>query len=457
MVERLAALPMMKDVPRAELEWLAAHGEVETYAADGVVAAYGAPVERLVVVLSGQVVTEVDRGAGPRRVAEWLPGTLTGKLPYSRLGTAGGRSFAVGDAELLAIHERHFPGMVRECPVLTTHAVHQMIDRTRRFRTSELQDEKMISLGKLAAGLAHEINNPASATLRAAKQLHATLAEADAAARRLGAEGLSDEVEDAIEATRAACLAHADAAVRSSLEQSDREDTISDWLARHDADQAHAVPLAETAVTLGALDALADAAPASTLDAALRWIAAGCTAQSLARDIEQAATRIHELVAAVKRFTYMDAAAAPGPVDVTAGIRDTVRVLAAKARARGAGITLDVEPGLPPAHAIGSELNQVWLNLLDNALDAVPVTGHVTIGAGVENHRVVVRVVDDGPGIPPDVLPRIFDAFFTTKPPGQGTGLGLEITRQLVRQANGDITVHSEPGHTEFRVSLPIA
>jgi signal transduction histidine kinase len=208
-------------------------------------------------------------------------------------------------------------------------------------------------------------------------------------------------------------------------------------------------------VTIAALDALARAAPGPTLDAALRWIVAGCMTQALARDIEQAATRIHDLVAAVKRFTYMDSVAGPEPVDVTVGLRDTVRVLAAKARERAAGVTLDVAPGLPRAHAIGSELNQVWLNLLDNALDAVAASGRVTLSARLETDRVVVRVVDDGPGIPPDVLPRIFDPFFTTKPPGQGTGLGLEITRQLVRQSNGDIAVQSRPGHTEFRVSLP--
>ena len=190
------------------------------------------------------------------------------------------------------------------------------------------------------------------------------------------------------------------------------------------------------------------------LDAALRWIATGCATQALAYDIEHAATRIHDLVAAVKRFTYMDAATGPESIDVSVGLRDTVRVLAAKARDRSASITLDIAPDLPRVHAIGGELNQVWLNLLDNALDAVQPSGHVTLSAGAERDRVVVRVVDDGTGIPADILPRIFDPFFTTKPPGHGTGLGLEIAHQLVRQSNGDIAVQSRPGHTEFRVSF---
>ncbi|MGH7690079.1 MAG: sensor histidine kinase, partial [Gemmatimonadaceae bacterium] len=326
--------------------------------------------------------------------------------------------------------------------------------RARSFKTSDLHDEKLVSLGKLAAGLAHEINNPASATVRGAKQLRTLLAEADAAGRALGAAGLTDEMLRAVEQTRDACLAHIDGAMRSPIEQADWEDAIAEWLAAHNADPAHAGPLAETAATIAGLDALARLMPAPVLDAALHWIAAGCATQALARDIEHSAMRIHDLVAAVKRFTYMDTATGPEPVDVTVGLRDTIRVLAAKARDRSATVTLDIAPDLPRAHGIGSELNQVWLNLLDNALDAVPPSGHVTLSGRLEHDRVVVRVIDDGPGIAPDILPRIFDPFFTTKPPGQGTGLGLEIADQLVRQSNGDITVQSHPGHTEFRVSL---
>jgi signal transduction histidine kinase len=365
-----------------------------------------------------------------------------------------GDSYAREDTEALSIHRRLHPELVHHCPVFTAHTVHHMLDRARSFKTSDLQDEKLVSLGKLAAGLAHEINNPASATVRGAKQLRTLLAEADAASRALGAAGLTDEMLRAIEETRDSCLAHAEGAVRSPIEQADWEDTIADWLAQHQADPAHAGPLAETSATIAALDALARVAPAPMLDAALRWIATGCATQALAYDIEHAATRIHDLVAAVKRFTYMDAATGPESIDVSVGLHDTVRVLAAKARDRSASITLDIASDLPRVHAIGGELNQVWLNLLDNALDAVQPSGHVTLSAGAERDRVVVRVVDDGTGIPADILPRIFDPFFTTKPPGHGTGLGLEIAHQLVRQSNGDIAVQSRPGHTEFRVSF---
>ena len=167
-----------------------------------------------------------------------------------------------------------------------------------------------------------------------------------------------------------------------------------------------------------------------------------------------ASTRISELVAAVKRFTYMDKSAKPESVDIEAGLRDTIRVLASKVKSKGASIAIDVEADLPKAHAIGSELNQVWLNLIANALDAISESGNIKVTVRKELDRVVVRVIDDGQGIPPDLMPRIFDPFFTTKPPGEGTGLGLEITRRLVNTNHGDISVQSRPGQTEFRVSL---
>ena len=165
-------------------------------------------------------------------------------------------------------------------------------------------------------------------------------------------------------------------------------------------------------------------------------------------------TRISELVSAIKRFTYMDKSAKPELVDVEAGLRDTIRVLGSKIKSKGATLTIDVEADFPYAHAIGGELNQIWLNLIDNALDAVSESGNIKIDLRKDRDRVVVRVIDDGQGISPEDMPRIFDPFFTTKPPGEGTGLGLEITRQLVKTNRGDISVQSRPGHTEFIISL---
>jgi signal transduction histidine kinase len=282
------------------------------------------------------------------------------------------------------------------------------------------------------------------------------MAEGDAAARALAGAGLTETQIGAIERLRGTCTSRAPDGVLSPIEQSDREDAIFDWLDDHGVDTDTATALADTPLMLADLDGLAAELSGSALAVALRWIAADCTTNTLATDIERAATRISELVSAIKRFTHMDSLAGSEWVSVEPGLRDTLRVMAAKAKAKGASISLDLEPDLPSVHANGGELNQIWLNLIDNALDAIPESGKIEIVGRRELDRVVIRVIDDGPGISREVLPRIFDPFVTTKPPGQGTGLGLEIARRLARSYQGDVTVQSKPGRTEFSVSLPI-
>jgi signal transduction histidine kinase len=430
-----------------------AHSTFEAHEAGDVIGPRGKRIEKLWLVVSGHIAIRVDRGAGPRLVTEWHAGEVSGMLPYSRMKAPPGDNYCAEKTELLAIHEECFPELVHLCPLFTAYTVHTMLDRARNFNTSALQDEKMVSLGKLAAGLAHELNNPASATKRGASLLPQELSQLDAALQALSTRGLTDELLDAIEQVRPLVLTRSDT-VRSPIHQADREDVIADWLVRHQVDPAHAAALADTAVTIEALDRLASATSGDSLDAALRWLAARSATQALVVDIERAATRIYELVAAVKKFTYMDNLAGPEFVDVEPGIRDTVGVLGAKVKAKNASVTLDFEPGLPRVRGTGGELNQVWMNLIDNALDAIPESGRIDVSARSELDRVLVCVIDNGPGIPSDLLPRIFDPFFTTKPPGQGTGLGLDMTRRLVRRYHGDISVESHPGLTEFRVSL---
>jgi signal transduction histidine kinase len=388
---------------------------------------------------------------------EWRAGDVTGLLPYSRMPASPGEVRADEATVVMAIHRDHFPEMIRECHEVTATLVHVMIDRARHFTASDFHDEKILSLGRLSAGLAHEPNNPASAVARSARGLTDSLIEAEAAARRLGAAGLSAAQLDAVDRVQGACVAERRRVVRSPVEQADREDAVVAWLEQHGADTRAAESLADSAVTIETLDGLAAVLHGPPLDVALRWVAAGCATRALAAQIESAAVRVHGIVAAVKGFTYMDESAAPMSVDVGVGLADTLTMLQNKAKHRSAGVSLDVQADLPAIHGYGGELNQVWLNLVENALDAIPEGGHVEISASREGAFIVVRVVDNGPGIPGHVQPRIFDPFFTTKPVGQGTGLGLDIARRLVRRHDGVIDVESRPGRTEFRVSLPLA
>jgi len=452
--ERLVAHRALAEVPPAEREWLLDHGTLQSYALGDVVTAKGEPAMSMLVVLDGHLVIRNDRGAGAHKIYEWKSGAVGGAMPYSRGATPPNDVRAEAPTELLAVPKQCFEEMTRECPVVTTIMVHAMLDRARMFTSSDLRDEKLISLGKLAAGLAHELNNPASAVMRSSKMLIESLGGAEEASRILASAGLSVKQFEAIDRAREMCETAQANAPRSPVERADREDELTDWLTDHSATQEYAIPLADTGITPNALDLLAQTVKGDALEAALGWISACCLVRTLSHEIESAATRIHDLVGAVKGFSYMDHAPSAEPVDVSRGIADTMRMLAAKTRAKAARVSLDIPADLPAARAVGAELNQVWMNLLDNALDAVAPGGKVEVSARQVRDSVVVRVVDDGPGIPSDIQARIWEPFFTTKGVGQGTGLGLDIVKRLLQRHDGGIDVESVPGRTEFQVRL---
>ena len=456
-IDKLSRHRTLGAAPREELAWLASHGSLRSLAPGTLIAEKGVPIEGMWVVLSGHIAIFVDRGAGPNKVMEWREGDVTGVLPYSRVVDPPGSTIAQEPTEVLFIRRDVLPEMIRECHQATSILVHTMLDRTRAFTSSDLHDEKMISLGKLSAGLAHELNNPAAAIERSALLLEERLDEAERAARTLGASRLSEQQLAAIDAVRASCLAKGVLGVLSPIQQAEREDAIADWLAHRVLDTAIAGPLAETSVTLDALDRIAAEVGGPPLDAVLRWAAAGCSVRGLAAEIQEAAIRISGLVTAIKGFTHMDQATIAAPLELAPNLTNTVAVLRSKARKKSVAVAITVEPDLPRVRGFGGELNQIWANLIDNALDAAPQAGHVEVTAAREHGRVVVRVVDDGPGIAAEIRDRIFDPFFTTKPVGHGTGLGLDIVRRLVIHNDARIDVESRPGRTEFRVSLPIA
>lgn len=453
--DRLSAHRLLAGAPPDQLAWLAAHGHLVTLETGGLLATKGSVVMGLYIILSGHLTIHVDRGAGPVKIMEWHAGDVSGVLPYSRLVGSPGDVKAEAPSEIFVIPRNEIPALIRECYELTAIFVHVMLDRTRIFTSSDLHEEKMSSLGKLAAGLAHELNNPASAVARSAKGLRNGLAELESASRALGAARLSEAQQAAVDRARGLCMLAAGTTFgRSPIEQADREDALADWLGRHGADVTAAEALADSAVTLESLDELAGALDGEALRATLPWLIAGCAAYRLASEIEASASKIHNLVAAVKGFTYMDQATMPKPVDVRQGLADTLAVLNAKARGKSVSVSLDAPADLPRIPGFGGELNQVWANLVDNALDAA--RGRVDVSASVQYQSVVVRVVDDGPGLPAEIRERIFDPFFTTKPVGQGTGLGLDIARRIVRKHKGEIEADSRPGRTEFRVTLPL-
>lgn len=457
LVDRLAKHRMLGAAPHAELEWLAAHASLRHLDTGDVLTAKDARAEGLHIVLAGRIAIFVDRGAGLNKIMEWREGDVMGLLPYSRMVSPPGDTVAQEPSAVICIHRDHFPAMIRDCHETTSILVRTMLDRARAFTSSALHDEKMASLGKLSAGLAHELNNPVAAIERSAALLGARLEEAEHATRVLAAAQLTGEKLAAVDAIRASCLGGRVPGVRSPIEEAEREDAISDWLSAHGIDSAAAEALAETPVTIAALDQLATVVEGPALDAVLRWTAAGCAVRGLTAEIQDAAMRVAGLVGAIKGFTHMDQALVAEPVDLLRGLGHTIAMLQAKARAKSVAVAVDAPPGLPRVRGFTGELNQIWANLIENALDAVPEAGRVEVQVRPEGRRVAVRITDNGAGIPEAIRERIFDPFFTTKPMGQGTGLGLDIVRRLARHNDGEIAVESRPGRTEFVVTLPLA
>jgi signal transduction histidine kinase len=457
LLARLARHRALGAAPEAERVWLAEHGAMEKLAVGDVHIAKGEKAPALHIVLDGHLVIRADRGAGSHKIFEWRSGDFAGVLPYSRGASPPHDVVAEEPTEVLAIPRECFPELMRACPVSTALLVHTMLDRARDFTSSDLRDEKLKSLGRLAAGLAHELNNPASAALRGARTMAESQEAAEAAARRLSAAHLSEAQLAAIDALHERCRSQGDLESHSALERANREDAIASWLAARGSSENLTATLVETALTVEDLDALEAVVRGDALEAALQWVAANFAIRVLASEIETCASRISELVTAVKEFTFMGQAPTARPVDIRRGLQDTLTMLTAKARSKSATVSIECSPDLPSAHGVGAELNQVWMNLVDNALDAVAEGGHVQVTASAEGGCVVVRIIDDGPGVPAAIREQIFEPFFTTKDVGKGTGLGLSIVRRLVRQHDGEIEITSSPGRTEFRVSLPVS
>ena len=457
LVERLAGLKILKNVPRAELEWLADHGKIQHYEAGKVFRPHDALLPGLTLLLTGSVAIHIDRMGVQRRVMQWHAGDLTGVLPYSRMSKPPGDTIVHEEADVFEIDKEHFREMTHDCPEFTAICVHTMLDRARHFTGRDFQDEKMASLGKMSAGLAHELNNPAAAAGRGAKRLTEQKNEAEDAARALFSAHLNEQQLAALDEARAFCLMVPPSFLDTPLDRADRVDAIAEWLEAHGGEIDQATAMAETAMTVEGLEKLARAFEGDTLTDALRWLAATASISAIASELQDSTKRISDLVASVKGYTHMGQASVAEPVNVGRGLTDTTRLLASKIRDKNVKLTMDVPADLPPARAFGSELNQIWMNLIENALDAVPYGGEITISARQELEALVVNVIDNGHGIPDDIKGRIFDPFFTTKPVGQGTGMGLDIVRRLVFNQKGEIEVDSKPGRTAFRVILPLA
>jgi signal transduction histidine kinase len=456
-LSRLSAFDALAEIPVSQLEWLAERGEVRRFEHGTVLygRGKGEDLRGVFIVLSGRFSVRVESGGVDREIREVKAGEISGYLPYSRIKNPVAHLVADGVVDVLSIAEGDVREMTRACYDFTAACVHAMVDRAREVKSDDLHMEKLAALGRLSAGLAHELNNPASALDRTAVELDASLKEVAAASRALGAAHLTGQHQVAVEALEAAA-ARQPTVELSALAVADRESQFLDWLERHDLNAASADVLARSGLALADLDAAAMALDGDALGVALRHVAAVAYARQLSSDIVTAAARVHSLVTAVKAHTHMDRAAVPEAIALERHLEDTMELLGARALARDVTLELNVEPGLPRVQGVVSELNHVWLNLVDNAIDAAAKAGRVIVSARTDRGQVVVEVTDDGAGIDHENLGKVFDPFFTTKEVGHGAGLGLDVVQAVVRNHRGSVEVNSRPGRTQFRVALPI-
>jgi signal transduction histidine kinase len=366
---------------------------------------------------------------------------------------------AVTPVRLYALQTDDFWRMLSDCPSILRNLIAVVVERFGILEGAEQQHAKLISLGTMAAGLAHELNNPAAAVGRSAHEARETFRKSSARAVKLGALDMSAEERLVVAGLPAEAAARAENTPElDSLGRSDLEDGVALWLEDRGVEEAW--DLSPTLVGAGIdvtwLDDLEVRLQEDHVGDVVAWLASEVAGDELLREIGYASDRISELVGAVKSYSYMDKIASK-EVDVHAGLNSTLIMLDHKLKKGDVEVVRDYEKDLPPVCGHGGELNQVWTNLIDNAIDAVDGHGRITVRTASEDGRVLVEIADDGPGIPDDVRERIFDPFYTTKDVGKGTGLGLDISyRVIVEDHKGDIRVLSEPGDTRFQVRLPI-
>jgi len=451
----LRRVPAFADLPDDQIVWFISQSEEMHVKAGDTYVREGDPADAMFVILEGEFQW---RGvfSGDPVVLPGKPGDVTGVLPFSRMKqfTVTGR--AVTDGRVLKFPVSRFPELVQRMPELTTRLVGVMSDRIRELTRFEQQRERLASLGKLSAGLAHELNNPASAAKRAASQLRNLLKKIRDASLELGKRDLTAAQKAEIEKMEA-LFTQSDVVPPDALTISDLEDQIDSLLrsrGQNDLWQL-AAELARRSIKPEMLESLLASLDADTARAALVRIAASVEIASLLNAIESSTSRISDLVGAIKEYTHMDQAAVQD-VDVVKSLETTLTILNHKLK-QGVAVQREYERAPLLVNSFGSELNQVWTNIIDNAIDAMGGKGELRVRTYRQDSCAVIEIRDNGPGIPPEIQPHIFEPFFTTKGVGEGTGLGLDTAQRIVKKHRGSIHVSSTAGETCFQVWLPLS
>jgi signal transduction histidine kinase len=449
----LGNVPVFGNVAQPDLEWFIAECQEICAEAGEVIIEEGSPADKMYVLLEGELRGRREKGPDDGMVFTISAGNIGGILPFSRMKTFAVTARAVVRSRGLGFPSAKFGDLIQRLPDLTQRLIGMLTDRVRDFTRTEQQKEKLAALGKLSAGLAHELNNPSAAARRSASALRDCLDRLRSADRksRIGAKDCADlaECEERIRTQLKP------AAFKDEFERVEREEALEHWLESHHVEEPWKLAplLAEASLADAHLEEFAGPAGESLGPELLRF-GTLLEMERIADELEHSTARISDLIKAIKEYSYMDQAPLQ-EVDLRNSLETTLTIMRHKLK-RAITVKREFPEQLPKVMAYGSELNQVWTNLIDNAADAMAEKGVLTIRAWRENEFAAVEIADDGPGIPAEVQSRIFEPFFTTKGVGNGTGLGLDIVHRIIQKMHGTVTFKSAPGDTRFLVRLPL-
>jgi signal transduction histidine kinase len=460
-IDEIRKVVALSDLPDEHLQWILDRAEPQEYQDGAILAKTGGIPEHMYILLDGKVDFYMNVNGNLVYFHTFendkTTGGMTGLLPYSRMKVYVGDAIAAGKVRVLALHKKYFEELERLNPALIQRLIGYMTERARTFATIQLQHEKVSALGKLAAGIAHELNNPAAAINRIAEDLKTRLV---LNYQLTSALLVKDVGPEQIEQVRTIAREKETLTKkRSAIECMMAEDEIMDWFRDHKLPESREIAetLAEFGFSPQDFDTIRQDAPDDSAFAdLLRWLQNILLSDRLLTDLREASTRISHLVGAIKRHVHMDQSNDVQRTNIHSDIENTLSLMSYKLKQKNITVEKRFSEDLPQVDAFIGELNQVWTNLIDNAIDAVEKDGLITIETTRDHRTAFIRVIDNGSGIPENIQSRIFDPFFTTKKVGQGTGIGLDTVKRIVGHHHGEIKVESTPGRTQFTVCMPI-
>jgi signal transduction histidine kinase len=461
-IEDLQKVIAFKDLPDEHLQWILDRAEYSEYEDGDLVGKYGDEAEKMIILLAGKF--DFYMYVNGRQVYYFtfendkVSGGVTGLIPYSRMKTYPGYSYASAKVKSLHLHKKYFSELEQLNPDLIQRLVGYMTERARAFATTQLQHEKVNALGNLAAGIAHELNNPAAAINRIAHELGERLNRNYELTKKLLQSDMIPQHIKTIQALVESIDSGASPRIKlPALRRMEYEDQLTEWLGKQGiSGREMAETFSELAVSTTELDSILREVGQPNFILLMPWLENLLGSHKIIRDLNEASGHISKLVGSIKSYVHMDRTHALQPTDIHRDIENTLTLFGYKLRGKNIRVIKKFHPDLPEVPAYVGELNQVWTNLIDNAIFAMTNNGVLTIETDRDQRNITVDIADNGAGIPREIISRIFDPFFTTKKFGEGTGIGLDIVKRIVKHHQGEIKVVSEPGRTEFSVCLPL-